>query len=178
MTTSKLFKCTALLLLVTLLMVSCKSDEQMIEQNALGYLEAMGNYRITEAEQYATTETINNTLHFIERTIMPNLDSTYLLKNTPATIEINDVHIISDSTAEVSYTKTTPIQVQEGKLAMVKENQEWKARVIINIPQFMNVNTSIDSMKAEELDAKYKGKLKAAPSDSAMPRQRFKKQAN
>lgn len=171
---TKLFKCAALLLSIALLMVSCKSDEQMIEQNALGYLEAMGNYRITEAEQYATTETINNTLHFIEQTIMPNLDSTYLRKNTPATIEINDIHIISDSTAEVSYTKTTPIQVQEGKLAMVKENQEWKARVIIHIPKFLNANTSIDSVKGKELDEKYKGKLKAAPADSTIPRKHFK----
>lgn len=171
---TKLFKCAALLLSIALLMVSCKSDEQMIEQNALGYLEAMGNYRITEAEQYATTETINHTLHFIEQTIMPNLDSTYLRKNTPATIEINDIHITSDSTAEVSYTKTTPIQVQEGKLAMVKENQEWKARVIINIPKFMNATTSIDSVKGKELDEKYKGKLKAAPADSTIPRKHFK----
>ena len=52
-----------------LLAVSCKSDEQMIEKNALAYLDAMGNYRISEAENFATTETINHTLHFIENTI-------------------------------------------------------------------------------------------------------------
>lgn len=157
------------MLSIAMLMTSCKSDEQMIEQNAMGYLEAMGNYRIADAEQYATTETINHTLHFIENTIMPNLDSSYLLKNTPATIEINDIQIIDDTTAEVRYTKTTPIQVQEGKLAMVKENQEWKAQVIINIPKFMNVNMSIDSVQGKELDAKYKGKLKVAPPDSSRP---------
>lgn len=149
-----------------LLAVSCKSDEQMIEKNALAYLDAMGNYRISEAENFATTETINHTLHFIENTIMPNLDSSFIKLNTPATIEINQITIIDDSTAEVAYTKTTPIQKQEGKLDMVKENQEWKAKVIIAIPQFMNVNATIDSTKGKELDAKFKGKLRTAPPDT------------
>lgn len=140
----------------------------------MGYLEAMGNYQITEAENYATTETINNTLHFIEQSIMPNLDSSYIVKNTPASFEINDIRLIDDSTAEVLYTKTTPIQVLEGKLTMVKENQEWKAKVIINIPQFMNASMTIDSVRAKEMEDKYKGKLKAGQSDS-VPRSKFRK---
>ena len=77
-------------------MTACKSDERMIEKNAMGYLMAMGNYRIAEAENYATTETINHTLHFIENTIMPNLDSSYIVQNTPATIEIKEIRIIDD----------------------------------------------------------------------------------
>lgn len=140
----------------------------------MGYLEAMGNYQITEAENYATTETINNTLHFIEQSIMPNLDSSYIVKNTPASFEINDIRLIDDSTAEVLYTKTTPIQVLEGKLTMVKENQEWKAKVIINIPQFMNASMTIDSVRAKEMEDKYKGKLKVGQSDS-VPRSKFRK---
>ena len=146
----------------------------MIEKNAMGYLEAMGNYQITEAENYATTETINHTLHFIEQSIMPNLDSSYIVKNTPASFEINDIRVIDDSTAEVLYTKTTPIQVIEGKLTMVKENQEWKAKVIINIPQFMNASMTIDSVRAKEMEDKYKGKLKVLQSDT-IPRPKFRK---
>lgn len=161
-----------LALAIAFLAMSCKGDEQMIEKNAYAYLDAMGNYRISEAENYATTETINNTLHFIEETIMPNLDQNYVRQNTPATIEINQVTIIDDSTAEVAYTKTTPIQVQEGKLAMVKENQEWKAKVIMNIPQFMKASMTTDSLRAKEMDAKYKGKLKPVSPDS-MKRPRF-----
>lgn len=172
MTMSKIFKGVALLLSFVIMMASCKSDERMIEKNAMGYLMAMGNYRIAEAEAYATNNTINNTLHFIENTIMPNLDSSYLAKNTPATIVINDISIINDTAAEVSYTKTTPIQVQEGKLNMVKENQEWKAEVLINIPQFMNVTTTTDSMKGKEMDARFKGKLKPVAPDTTR-RSRF-----
>ncbi len=155
-------------LMVALLLVSCKGDERIIEKNAYGYLYAMSNYRISEAKQYATTETVNHTLHFVEETIIPNLDPNFVKQNTPATIEINQVTIIDDSTAEVAYTSTTPKEVKEGKLEMVKENQEWKAQVIITIPKFLNIKT--DTLSAEEMDAKYKGKLKSVSADSVKPR--------
>ena len=108
-----------------LLWVSCKSEKSLIEQSAMGYLTAMGNYRISEAEAYATEETIENTLHAIEKYIMPNLDPNVVKENTPATIKITDVTIVGDTTAEVTYVKTTPAQVQEGKLDMVKRNKVW-----------------------------------------------------
>ena len=154
--------------IIALLSVSCKSDEKMIEKNAYGYLYAMSNYRISEAKNYATTETVNHTLHFVEETIIPNLDPNVIKENTPAAIEINEVTIIDDSTAEVAYTSTTPKEVKSGKLDMVKENQEWKAKVIINIPKFMTIKA--DTLSGKEMDAKYKGKLKPGPADSIKPR--------
>lgn len=124
-------KIIILLLAMPLLWMSCKSEKSLIEQSAMGYLTAMGNYRISEAEAYATEETIENTLHAIEKYIMPNLDPNVVKENTPATIKITDVTIVGDTTAEVTYVKTTPAQVQEGKLDMVKRNKEWKAQVFI-----------------------------------------------
>ena len=59
-------KIIILLLAMPLLWVSCKSEKSLIEQSAMGYLTAMGNYRISEAEAYATEETIENTLHYAE----------------------------------------------------------------------------------------------------------------
>lgn len=134
----------------------CKSEQSLIEESAMGYLTAMGNYRIKEAEAFASEETIENTLHAIEKYIMPNLDSTFMLKNTPATIEIKDVTQIDDTLAEVSYVKTTPIQVQEGKLDMVKRNNSWKAQVKIVIPEALKLEKQID---VKSIEQKYKGKL-------------------
>jgi uncharacterized protein YceK len=144
------------LALLTALLSGCKSEQTLIEDAAMGYLTAMGNYRIQDAEAYASEETIEKTLHVIEEVIMPNLDTNYLKQNTPATIEIKEVNQLSDTTAQVTYVKTTPIQVQEGSLDMVKRNQEWKALVIIQLPKSMNVQQKADS---KALDEKYKGKL-------------------
>lgn len=131
----------------------------------MGYLTAMGNYQIKEAEAYASEETIEKTLHVIEEVIMPNLDPNYVKQNTPATIEIKEVNQLSDTTAEVKYVKTTPIQVQEGSLDMVKRNQEWKALVIMQLPDAMKIK-QVDS---KTLDEKYKGKLSPGKPGQAPP---------
>jgi len=141
---------------MTSILSCCKSEKSLIEQTAMGYLTAMSNYKISEAEPYATAETVENTLHAIEKYIMPNLDSNVIKQNTPATIEIIDVSIVDDTTAEVTYKKTTPIQVQEGKLEMVKRDKDWKAQVNIQIPEMLKIEYKVDS---KALDEKYKGKL-------------------
>ena len=138
----------------------------MIEDAAMGYLTAMGNYKIQEAEAYASEETIEKTLHVIEEVIMPNLDPNYVKQNTPASIEITEVNQLSDTTAEVKYVKTTPIQVQEGSLGMVKRNHEWKALVIIQLPKAMEIQQQVDSKALEE---KYKGKLTPGKPGQAPP---------
>lgn len=155
------------IVVISILLAGCKSETSLVEESAMGYLTAMGNYKISEAEPYATEETIENTLHAIEKYIMPNLDPSVIQQNTPATIEITDVVIINDTTAEVSYKKTTPSQVQEGKLDMVKRGNEWKAQVRIEIPETLKISSEVD---AKALDEKYKGKLKVVPADSMPPR--------
>jgi hypothetical protein len=147
---------TIVFALITALLGGCKSEQALIENAALGYLNAMGNYQIKEAEAYASEETIEKTLHVIEEVIMPNLDSNFVKQNTPASIEIKEVNQLSDTTAEVKYVKTTPIQVQEGSLDMVKRNNEWKALVIIQLPNAMKTQKQVDNKTLEE---KYKGKL-------------------
>ena len=148
------------------LFVSCKSEQSLIEEAALGYLTAMGNYHIVEVEAYATEETIEKTLHFIEETIMPNMDSTYLRQNTPATIEIKEVKQVDDTTAEVKYVKTTPIQVQDGTLDLVKRGKEWKAQVLIEIPEVLKITHEVDS---KELDEKYLGKVQLGGKKGEVP---------
>ncbi len=151
-----------LLTIIAAIFTSCKSDQALIEQSAMGYLTAMGNYRISEAKPFATEETIENTLKTIEQYIMPNLDSTVIKENTPAIIKIDNITKTGDTTAEVSYVKYTPKQKQEGKLDMVKRKGEWKVQVRIQIPESLKIEQSIDVKAVED---KYKGKLKVSDSN-------------
>ena len=151
---------------ISALFCGCKSELTLIENAAMGYLTAMGNYQIKEAEAFASEETIEKTLHVIEEVIMPNLDPNYVKQNTPASIEIKEVNQLSDTTAEVKYVKTTPIQVQEGSLDMVKRNKEWKAQVLIQLPEAMKIQQQVDS---KALDEKFKGKLTPGKPGQAPP---------
>lgn len=160
----------AILAVGLFMLVGCKSDQALIEDAAMGYLTAMGNYRIEEAEAYASEETIEKTLHVIEETIMPNLDKNFIAQNTPATIEIQEINLLTDTTAEVKYVKTTPIQVQDGKLDMVKQNNEWKAQVLIQLPAVFNITKEVDTKALEE---NFKGKLKASKPHEAPPARRI-----
>lgn len=160
----------AALALGLFMFVGCKSDQALIEDAAMGYLTAMGNYKIKEAEVYASEETIEKTLHVIEESIMPNLDSNFIKQNTPATIVIQEVNLLTDTTAEVKYVKTTPIQVQEGKLDMVKRDKEWKAQVQIQLPAIFNSTQEVDTKAMED---KFKGKLKVSKPGEAPPKRRI-----
>jgi hypothetical protein len=90
---------------------------------------------------------------------MPKVDTDFIVSNTPATIEVLKVCKTSDSTATVDYKKTTPIQVQNGTLDMVKEAGEWKANVIIALPPMLTQDMS-DSTALQKRYDSMKGKLK------------------
>ena len=148
---------------VLLLAVSCGNNAQKdIEKTAYGYLYAMGNYRIDDARPYASTPTCERTLDVLQNYIMPKTDTNYIVSNTPATLDILAVELLSDTTAVVNYSKTTPLQVQSGKLDMVKEGARWCAEVIIALPPIMtmdstqmqnNLSARLDSLKGKPLRA-------------------------
>ena len=127
---------------------NCNTERSMITRTAFDYLDAMGNYRIAEAEAFSTEQTQKETLKYIEEYIMPDVDSSYLEKNTPATIEIKGVRMVNDSVARVAFHKTTPITTQDDTLTLHKENGQWKAHVLMRAPSFMPSNT--ESAKAQQ----------------------------
>jgi hypothetical protein len=99
-------------------------------------------------------------LDVLQNYILPKTDTNYIISNTPATIDILAVELLSDTSAEVRYSKTTPLQVQSGKLDMVKENGRWCAEVIIALPPIMtmdstqmenNLSARLDSLKGKPL---------------------------
>ena len=150
----KIMYCVAILL-----MAGCNTDEKKIETVAYSYLDAMGNYKIDDARPYASAETCEKTLDVLLHHIMPKVDTGFIVSNTPATIEVLKVSKTSDSTATVDYKKTTPIQVQNGTLDMVKEAGEWKANVIIALSPMFTQDMSDSTALLKRYDS-MKGKLK------------------
>jgi len=115
------------------LLSACNGDMKEIEANALGYLNATGNYLIDEAMPYATKETRETTLTFLRDNLIPMTPQDYIRSNPPATITINNINILND-TAYVTYTKNTPIQTLENEIRLVKEEGQWLVNVPLVLP--------------------------------------------
>ena len=110
---------------------SCNSDERAINKVAKGYLNAMANYQIADAYQYATEETCNTTLSFVENDIMPHLAPNIISDNTPATITIDSLELSNDTTALVFYSKTTPLGDMSDQITLHKRGSKWKVHLVI-----------------------------------------------
>lgn len=76
---------------------------------------------------------------------MPILDSSYIEKNTPATIRIDSVTFSSDTSATVYYYKKTPIREDNISLEMRLRNGEWLAHQVINPSISIGSNASAQS---------------------------------
>lgn len=127
---------------------SCSRIEQnRIKKEALGYINAMSNYDFEEARKYAAQETQDVTINYFQNVLDPMMtpaDKENLKKNTPATIEIIKISQTSDTTAEVEYYKTTPLQPkhQDPTLKMVKRDERWQAYVVIEPYRFAQPDTT------------------------------------
>ena len=150
-------------ILALLRCVACGSQQNEIEKAAYGYLDAMGNYRIEDAKPYASRQTCEKTLDVLQKSLMPKVDTNYIKSNTPATIEILGVEVLSDTTAVVNYKKTTPITVQnDGRLDMIKEDGRWCAEVIIALPPIVAMDsTELQSGISARLDSLKNKPMKA-----------------
>lgn len=122
-----------------LLLAACNSEERQIEKAAYSYLDAMGNYRIDDAEPFASQETRESTLPFVKNTIIPMTDTAYIQANQPAEIVIDSLRILCPDTAQVDYTKTTPIRTLTGTIHMVKEDGRWLAHVPLVLPENLSI---------------------------------------
>lgn len=116
---------------ISLTAATCGGEKNLIKNTAYGYLDAMGNYRISDARKYSTPQTQKTTLDYIEQSIMPFVDSADIHRNTPAKITIKNVRIVDDTTAKAYYRKVTPIKTQNDSITLVKRNGEWKVNLLI-----------------------------------------------
>lgn len=117
---------TLALLATALLLTACASDEEKIEKAAYKYSYAMANYNVDGAEKYATPETVETTLN-TARGLLPMVDTNYIKSDTPATIEITNIQIVDDTSAVVTYHKTTPIKDFSATLDVRKRHGRWLA---------------------------------------------------
>ncbi|MBR1835292.1 MAG: hypothetical protein IJ785_07280 [Bacteroidales bacterium] len=115
------------------LLAACAGDEGQLREYAQGYLDALGNYRPTEARPYASPETCEKTLAFYEA-LMSYTDSSVFKNNIPATITLGETSYSNDTCATVAFHKSTPITEQDGTLHMVKRGRKWLAHEVINFP--------------------------------------------
>lgn len=123
----------ARILLAACLVVSlmaCRSEERKAERVAYLYSKAMANYRIDDAEPYVTEETLP-TLDFLRR-LVKEVPSEYIERDTPATIEITQVSLTSDTTAWAHYHKTTPNKDFRDSIPMVRREGKWRIHIPMN----------------------------------------------
>ena len=110
--------------------MACRSEERKAERVAYLYSEAMANYRIDDAEPYVTEETLP-TLDFLRR-LVKEVPPEYIERDTPATIEITQVSLTSDTTAWAHYHKTTPNKDFRDSIPMVRREGEWRIHIPMN----------------------------------------------
>lgn len=113
-----------LLGIALLLAYGCKSIDSTIQDAAYGYLYSMANYDIDSAEPYADSITQETTIG-MARMLLPMVDTNYIKSDTPATIEIESVDMIDDTTAQVAYHKKTPIKDFHDTVSVVLHNGRW-----------------------------------------------------
>ena len=112
------------LIVLTALFGGCTSTQDLIEEVAYQYSFAMANYDIDQAEQYADNETRQTTIK-TGRGFLTLIDTNYIKSDTPANIEIVNTEIINDSTAIVTYHKTTPIKDFNGTVEVRHKDGKW-----------------------------------------------------
>lgn len=126
-----------ILLLGACLLTACHNDEKEIRKVAYGYIYAISNYQPTEARPYATPETCDTTLAFMEL-LVAHTDPTVYADNIPATVEIHTV-TINDTTAVASYVKHAPAKTHEGFVHLVKQSGHWRVHEIVQKPPVMGL---------------------------------------
>lgn len=134
-----------------MVLAACSSQERTVRNVAQHYLDATGRYDVPDACRYCTPETADG-LRMLDSTTMRLVDSSYIAKNMPAKIKITSLVMTSDTSAEISYHKHTPIAELDGTLIMVLRDGQWMAHVPIKIPAMFR--QSEHKMDYEEIDQK------------------------
>lgn len=115
-----------ILLLLSLVLLSCHREEKKAEETAYAYLCALANYKVEEAEVYATSETRETTLA-LSKQLLAMVDTSYIISDTPAEINIQELVIHDDTLATVKYVKNTPLKHNmQGELQLVKRDNQWQ----------------------------------------------------
>lgn len=125
-------KILAILVLLSFVFISCHQEQKNIEQVAYAYLDALANYKVEEAKPYATSETCKTTLAISEQ-LLAMVDTAYIISDTPAIIDIQEIIVENDTMAVVKYVKNTPLKHDmKGELRLVKRERQWWAHDLLS----------------------------------------------
>ena len=160
-------------LAAALLSASCgHRDERQIRRAAQGYLDATANYRIDEAMPYAVPEMQKGAFPFM-KAMAARVDTAYILSNTPATVRITAVGIHEDdSTATVTYHKTTPIKQVESSLPLVRRHGQWLVKRLVSIPPILQQYAEgHDTIRIDTaaMRRRFQGQLRRVPAPAQNP---------
>ena len=110
---------------LALLLVGCDRNEKQARKVGYNYANAMANYQVQEAAQYATEETKNTTLVIAQR-LTDAVGEEYVKSDTPAKVEIVKLKRIDDTTIVMDFRKNTPIKKNvEFSLLIHRRNNQW-----------------------------------------------------
>lgn len=113
--------------IATLSLTSCQTKEEKAQKAAYNYSYEMANYKLDEAEKYATEETINTTIT-TGKSLMQFVDIDYISSDTPAKIEVTKTEMTSDTSATVTLVKNTPIKKDmQFTVEVRKRDGKWLA---------------------------------------------------
>lgn len=113
-----------ILLGLAVLATACSNNEKRIHEAAYNYSLAMANYDIDAAEPYADEETRQTTLT-TGRGLLQIVDTNYIKSDTPATITIESIQMLSDTAAAVTYHKVTPLKDFHDTIEVRKHGRQW-----------------------------------------------------
>ena len=128
------FSFILLLTASVILLAGCDRSERSARKVGYKYANAMANYQVEEAAQYATEETRNTTLVMAGH-ILQQLDENYIKSDTPAKVKIVKFSHIDDTTAVMEFHKTTPIKDLNFPLLLRKRNGQWMVHDTIPVRQ-------------------------------------------
>lgn len=137
--------------MLAITLCACNNEKREVERISLGYLDAMGNYRLDEAKPFATQRTVDVTLDFYRR-LMPMIDSAYLAANTPAVVSIRKVQMLTDTTAIALFHKSTPASSVDDTLHLLKEDGQWLVHEVIVIPPMFVTDTAVARQRRIKLE--------------------------
>lgn len=134
---------------LALLLVGCDRNEKQARKVGYNYANAMANYQVQEAAQYATEETKNTTLVIAQR-LTDAVGEEYVKSDTPAKVEIVNFTRIDDTTAIINFHKTTPIKDSRFSLLLRKRNSRWLVHDTIPVRQNPEEDASAVQYTVEE----------------------------
>ena len=144
-----------LLLTVAFLAIGCTNETKEMKETAYEYSMAMANYTYDEAIPYATEETASTTIAYVKM-LKTQIDTAYIISDTPAKIDITGVKKTSDTTGYALYHKTTPIKDFSDTLQLIKREGKWLAHAPITRTRPKNTEQTFKVTDSVFIDGQYR----------------------